>query len=546
MKLIKSILTKNPCYSKGRELDNGVQGLMLHSVGCPQPKASVFINNWNRPDFGDACVHGFIDGLTGYAHQTLPWYWRGWHGASGPKGSVNNTHIGIEMCEPDCIKYTSGAIFTCSDLPRARAIATRTYNTAVELFAMLCSLYNLDPLKDGVVISHAEGHKRGIASNHGDPEHLWRGLGMSYTMNGFRRDVKAAMSKEDKSGLQATELANLTEQQVVDKVGPLFTAEQKRTGILASVALAQFILECGYGKTELAQHANNCFGMKKTLSGNTWPNSTWDGASVYTKETQEHDENGKVYTITADFRKYHCVEDSISDHSAYLLGAMNGNKKRYEGLSGEADYTKAIQIIKNGDYATDVNYVDKITSIIKKWKLTKFDVKTTTPEGPGGAVTPTTMYYVQAGAYTNLNNAKALANKLKLAGFSILIKKVDNLYKIQTGAYSNRGNAAMQVTKLKVAGFESFISTDSRGTIISVGNDANVFKPYRVKVDIAELHIRRGPGTNYDKYADYIKPGVFTIVDEVAGEGATKWGLLKAYEDNRDGWISLDYATKLV
>ena len=45
--------------------------------------------------------------------------------------------------------------------------------------------------------------------------------------------------------------------------------DMKKSGILASVSLAQFIQESGYGKTELAQNANNCFGMKCTLSGNT-------------------------------------------------------------------------------------------------------------------------------------------------------------------------------------------------------------------------------------------------------------------------------------
>ena len=45
MKLVQSILTKNPCYTAGRKIM--VKGLMLHSVGCPQPKASVFINSWN-------------------------------------------------------------------------------------------------------------------------------------------------------------------------------------------------------------------------------------------------------------------------------------------------------------------------------------------------------------------------------------------------------------------------------------------------------------------------------------------------------------------
>lgn len=48
----------------GKEKDHG-QGLMLHSVGCPQPKASVFINSWNSPSYNNACVHGFIDGNDG-------------------------------------------------------------------------------------------------------------------------------------------------------------------------------------------------------------------------------------------------------------------------------------------------------------------------------------------------------------------------------------------------------------------------------------------------------------------------------------------------
>lgn len=59
MKLVQSILTKNPCYTAGRKIT--VKGLMLHSVGCPQPKASVFINSWNSPSYDSACVHGFID-----------------------------------------------------------------------------------------------------------------------------------------------------------------------------------------------------------------------------------------------------------------------------------------------------------------------------------------------------------------------------------------------------------------------------------------------------------------------------------------------------
>lgn len=187
MKIVQSILTKNPCYTAGRKIT--VKGLMLHSVGCPQPDATVFVRNWNRESFDDACVHGFIDGNDGTVYQTLPWNHRGWHGG----GSSNNTHIGVEMCEPDCITYVSGATFKCSNLSAARAVVQRTYDTAVQLFAHLCREYDLDPLADGVIVSHAEGHKRGIASGHADPEHLWNQLGMGYTMDTFRKAVSAAV-----------------------------------------------------------------------------------------------------------------------------------------------------------------------------------------------------------------------------------------------------------------------------------------------------------------------------------------------------------------
>lgn len=193
MQIKETILTKNPCYTAGRKIT--VKGLMLHSVGCPQPSALVFVNNWNKSTYDRACVHAFIDGNTGVIYQCLPWSHRGWHGG----GASNNTHIGVEMCEPACIKYTSGSNFTCSDTATAKAVVKRTYEAAVELFAFLCKEYGLNPLEDGVIISHREGHARGIASIHGDPEHLWNGLKMGYTMDGFRKAVAAAMKPAEET-----------------------------------------------------------------------------------------------------------------------------------------------------------------------------------------------------------------------------------------------------------------------------------------------------------------------------------------------------------
>lgn len=183
MEIIESMLNQNPCFQAGKKIT--VKGLMLHSVGCPQPCAETFVRNWNNPKSARACVHAFIDGSTGKVYQTLPWDYRAWHCG----GSGNNSYIGVEMCEPSCIRYTDGSAFTCSDREKAMKAVELTYKAAVELFASLCTQFGLNPLADGVIISHKEGHERGLASGHADPDHLWKGMTCSYTMDSFRRDV---------------------------------------------------------------------------------------------------------------------------------------------------------------------------------------------------------------------------------------------------------------------------------------------------------------------------------------------------------------------
>lgn len=193
MKLVQHYLTQNPCYKSGRTIT--VKGLMLHSVGVNQPNAKVFLETWNKPDYNTACVHGFIDANDGTIYQTLPWTMRGWHcGRSG-----NNTHIGVEMCEPKGIRYyrASSKFEVTGDVAEVVKQVETTYQAAVELFTYLCELYRLDPLKPGVILSHHEGYLAGIASNHGDPEHLWTKstLGLPYTMDIFRHAVDTEMKR---------------------------------------------------------------------------------------------------------------------------------------------------------------------------------------------------------------------------------------------------------------------------------------------------------------------------------------------------------------
>ena len=188
MKIVKSYVKNNPCYKNGTKIK--VSGLMLHSVGCPQPNASVFVKQFNNNI--EKCVHAFIDARNGEITQTLPWNYKAWHCG----GKANSTHIGIEMCEPPSIK----------DKKTAKTYVKKAYDSAVILFADLCKKYKLDPLKDGVIISHSEGHKRGLASNHGDPELLWKQYDTGYSMKKFRNDVYNTMYPKKNTTKQTTNL----------------------------------------------------------------------------------------------------------------------------------------------------------------------------------------------------------------------------------------------------------------------------------------------------------------------------------------------------
>lgn len=77
--------------------------------------------------------------------------------------------------------------------------------------------------------------------------------------------------------------------------------------------------------------------------------------------------------------------------------------------------------------------------------------------------------------------------------------------------------------------------------IATSGSGATTATSYRVQVAASVLNIRSGPGTGYAVSGQIKDKGVYTIVAESTGAGATKWGKLKSGA----GWISLDYVTKI-
>lgn len=102
----------------------------------------------------------------------------------------------------------------------------------------------------------------------------------------------------------------------------------------------------------------------------------------------------------------------------------------------------------------------------------------------------------------------------------------------QIGAYHSLANA--KACADKNAGYFVF---DESGKVLYPNVGA---VPYTVRVSISDLNIRKGPGTNYTR-TQYIPVGVYTIVEEAVGQGASKWGRLKSGA----GWISLDFCKRV-
>ena len=121
------------------------------------------------------------------------------------------------------------------------------------------------------------------------------------------------------------------------------------------------------------------------------------------------------------------------------------------------------------------------------------------------------------------------------------VRKTWSDSKSQLGAYKVLANAKKKADEN--SGYKVF---DASGNVVYPAASTPAPTPskdtsYKVQIDISNLNIRKGPGTNYGRTGQFTGKGIFTIVQESKGEGATLWGKLKSGA----GWISLDFAKKL-
>ncbi|MEG1862760.1 MAG: glycoside hydrolase family 73 protein [Oscillospiraceae bacterium] len=144
------------------------------------------------------------------------------------------------------------------------------------------------------------------------------------------------------------------------KIGTLATKDEKESGILACLTIAQAILESGWGNSGLCKISNNLFGIKGEYSGGFvyYPTKEWAG--------------GRYVDITAKFKKYPSWQESLSDHGAMLM-----RMPQYKNLIGEKDYKIACKKIKADGYATAPDYTPKLINLIEQYELTQYNLPQT-------------------------------------------------------------------------------------------------------------------------------------------------------------------------
>lgn len=149
----------------------------------------------------------------------------------------------------------------------------------------------------------------------------------------------------------------MTNNEFINKIGSMAREDMQKTKILASLTIAQAILESNWGRSSLSvEPNNNLFGIKGEYNGN-----------YVTLPTKEY-ENGRWVTINAKFRKYPSWRESIRDHSD-LFNRLD----RYKNLRGCTDYKLACRYVREDGYATDPSYTNKLISLIETYNLNRFD-----------------------------------------------------------------------------------------------------------------------------------------------------------------------------
>lgn len=160
------------------------------------------------------------------------------------------------------------------------------------------------------------------------------------------------------SGIQISTTLSVKEQ-LIEQFAILAVTEMEEYGIPASIKIAQAIVETNWGKSPLAEKANNYFGIKCK--------ETWTGPT-FLHPDDDRDKKGRI--VPSCFRSYSNISESFRDHSEFLT-----HRPYYKSLFSLApyDYIGWAHGLKKCGYATDPKYALKLIHIIEQYDLAKYD-----------------------------------------------------------------------------------------------------------------------------------------------------------------------------
>lgn len=462
-KPLQCFMTQSTCYKGTGKMV--VKGVLWHSTGANNPTLKRYVqpddnaknrdelialigknaygNDWNHiyRKAGLNCWIGKLADGTITTIQTMPWDYKPWGCGSGSKGSCNNGWIQFEICEDG---LTDSAFFK------------KVYDEACEITAYLCKMFGIDPngtvSVNGVsvptILCHADSHKLGLGSNHGDVNHWFPKHGKS--MATARADVAAL-------------LKGTTVVQPPVVTPPSVTSDPAKT-------IWDFFTKKGLNAYAVAGIMGNLYAESALRSTNL--------QNTYEKKLRMTD---TAYTQAVDNGSY---KNFVKDSAGYGLAQWTYWSRKQALLAYAQKVKKSI-----GDLGMQLEYL---------WQ--------------------------ELQSYKSVIAALKSATSIQVASDAML-----------TG-YERPANQSDAV-KVKRAGYGKTYY-DKYATAVA---PPAVFKPYLVKVTASVLNIRKGAGTNYGTNGSIRDRGVYTIVEEASGIGATQWGKLKSGA----GWISLDYTKKV-
>lgn len=300
-------------------------------------------------------------------------------------------------------------------------------------------------------------------------------------------------------------------QSVLDMV-PLYLSEGEAEGVRGDVAFAQSCLETGnfgFSGSAVSLGQNNFCGMGVTSNGTK--GNSFETAQLGIRAQVQH------------LKAYACTEK---------LGHENVDPRFKYVARGVAPYVEWLGIQENPQgkgWAAGAGYGAKIVAILKEI-IGNAGSGSAATDGSGQPIKPLSGFvkvFYKGRDGLNVRNSPCMGDNVDQVVFDgvytvVGISEDGAWYKLKSGLFVTTNRQYVQFMEKQPA-----------------------VSSYLVKVDIEDLNIRKGPGTDCARTGKYTGAGVFTIVEEADGAGASKWGLLKAYQKKRNGWISLDYAIRI-